>query len=112
VRSRIPPSFCQVVAPWPQARAQVPPVDLGERLFRALNVAQGALQNRAGPDQIASRLMMKRNRQLDQSLEMPSAVAVAGSPLPHVFQGLMGVEEVAGVEEGEAASHVAVVHRF
>jgi hypothetical protein len=55
---------------------------------------------------------MKCHRQLDQSLEMASAVAVAGGLAPHVFESLMGVEKVAGVEEGEAASHAAVVHRF
>jgi len=44
--------------------------------------------------------MMKRHRQLNQSLEMASAVAVAGRLTPDVFESLMGVEEVAGVEEG------------
>ncbi len=43
---------------------------------------------------------MKRHRQLNQSLEMAPAVAVAGGLPPHVFQGLMGVEEVPGVKKG------------
>ncbi len=55
---------------------------------------------------------MKRHRQLNQSLEMPPTVAVAGGLPPHVFQGLMGVEEVAGVEEGEAALGAPVAHSF
>ena len=76
------------------------PVDLRQRFFRTLNIAKRALQNRAGPNQIASGLVMKRHRQLNKSLEMTAEVAVAGGLAPHVFQGLMGVEEVAGVEEG------------
>jgi len=55
---------------------------------------------------------MKRHRQLNQSLEMPSKVAVAGSLAPHVFQGLMCVEEVAGVEEAEALRERFFVHDF
>jgi len=43
---------------------------------------------------------MKRHRQLNKSLEVASSVTVAGSLAPHVFEGLVGVEEVAGVEEG------------
>jgi hypothetical protein len=43
---------------------------------------------------------MKRNCQLNQSLEMTSAMSIAGSFAPDVFESLMGVEEVARVEEG------------
>ena len=55
---------------------------------------------------------MKCHRQLNQSLEMPSKVAVAGSLSPHVFEGLMSVEEVAGVEKGQAALAGVFVHCF
>jgi hypothetical protein len=43
---------------------------------------------------------MKCHCQLNQSLEMASAVAVAGSLAPHVLEGLMGVEEMGGIEKG------------
>jgi hypothetical protein len=39
--------------------------------------------------------MMKRHRQLNQSLQMASEVAVAGSLAPDAFKGLMGVEKAA-----------------
>src|ERR1043166_9687864 len=97
---RLPSSFFQVLAPWLQTRAQALPVDLRKKFFRALNVAQSTLQHGTGAHQIASGLMMKRHRQLNQSLEMAPAVAVAGSLAPHVFESLVGVEEVPGVKEG------------
>jgi hypothetical protein len=45
-------------------------------------------------------MVMKRDRQLNQSLEMASAMAMEGSLTPDVFESLMGVEEVGGIEEG------------
>jgi hypothetical protein len=54
--------------------------------------------------------MMKCYRQLYQSLEMPSEMAVVGSLAPHVFEDLMGVKEMGGVEMSQAPSHAAVVH--
>jgi len=38
--------------------------------------------------------------------------AVPRSLAPHVFENLVGVEKVGGVEEGEAALRAAVAHRF
>jgi hypothetical protein len=56
--------------------------------------------------------MMKCDGQLNQSLKMTSEVAVAWSIAPHVFEDLMSVEEVAGVEESKAALHATVAHYF
>jgi hypothetical protein len=56
--------------------------------------------------------MMKRHRQLNQSLQMASEAAVARSLPPKVFEGLMGVEKAAGIEQGEAAPPGISLHRF
>jgi hypothetical protein len=56
--------------------------------------------------------MMKRHRQLNESLEMTSEVAVARSFAPDVFERLMGVEEVGGVEQSQALRERFFVHDF
>ena len=55
---------------------------------------------------------MKRHRQLNKSLEMTAEVAVAGGLAPDVFEGLMGVEKAAGVEEGQAVLPRSLLHAY
>jgi len=100
------------LAPWLQASVQALPVDLGQRLFRTRDVAQSAFQHGTSSNQIAGGLVMKRHCQLNQSLKMTPEAAVPRSLAPHVFENLVGVEKVGGVEEGEAALRAAVAHRF
>jgi hypothetical protein len=55
---------------------------------------------------------MKRYCQLNHPLEMASEVAVVRGFAPHVFKGLMGVEEAPGVEKCQAASPGILLHWF
>lgn len=89
-----------MLAPGLQAGSQALHIQFRERFLHAAEIAQRALQNRAGPDVIALRLVMKRYRQLNQSLEMASEAAVAGGFAPEVFKDLMSVEEAAGIKQG------------
>src|SRR5882757_9218182 len=96
-------SLCEVLLPWLQFGAQALPVHLRKGVFRPGKIAKRTFQNRLGSHQIAGRLVMKSHRQLNQSLEMASEAAVWRRLTPDVFQGLMGVEKAAGIEQTKAA---------
>jgi hypothetical protein len=56
--------------------------------------------------------MMERYRQLNHALEMPAKTAARCSLPPHVFEGLMSVEEAGGIEHGQSAMPVLLLNGF
>lgn len=78
--------------------AQLVQLQIGERRFGALEIAQRSRQYRSRPNAIAGRLMMKGDRDLHQSLEMPPQRGVPRCFPPDVFKGLVGVEEARRVK--------------
>jgi len=63
---------------------------------------------------VALRLVMKRNRELNESLHMPAQFPLTGfvarHGTPEVFHGLMRREEMTAIEQAEATMEV-LVHR-
>jgi len=100
----------QILPPECYFIAQPLEIDIGKRAVCSVEVAHGTLQNRARTDMVASGLVMKRDRQLNHTLEVPAQGAVLRRLTPSVFKDLMGVEEAGGVEEGEAAYEVVFMH--
>jgi hypothetical protein len=97
----------QEFLPGRQLRAQLVQIQIGERCFGALEIAQRSRQYGSRPYAIAGRLMMKCDRDLHQSLEMPPQRAVPRRFPPDVFEGLVGVEEARRVKQGEAVAEVS-----
>ena len=92
----------QITLPDFQLSAQPVEIEIGERAVRTADVAHGTLQNRARTDMVAFGLVMKCDRQLNHTLEVPAQGTMMGCLTPGVFEDLVGVEEAGGVEEGEA----------
>ena len=86
-----------------QFRAQFVEIEIGKRALAPTKIPQSAGQNRTRADKVASRVMMKSDRQLNQPLQMqpepPTRSRVARQSAPHVLQSLMGVEKLAPIEE-------------
>jgi hypothetical protein len=85
-------------------------VQVGERFVRAFKIVEAAFQHGTRSDIVAGRLVMKGHRQLDQTLEVASQMAMPRCLPPHVFEDLMGVEKAGGVEQLQAAAK-SVFHR-
>jgi hypothetical protein len=100
----LPPGF--------QLGAQPVEIEIGKRAVRAVEIAQGTLQHRARTHKVAFGLVMKSDRQLNQTLEMPAQGAMLRRLTPSIFKDLVGVEEAGGVEEGEATYEVVFMHLF
>ncbi len=101
----------QEFQPLLQRRAQLGERDAGERGFRAAQVPQPAAEHGTRARIVLPRSMMKRNRQLDQSLEVPAQVAMVWSGTPGVLQRFMGFEKSAAIEEGQTAAKMVGSHR-
>jgi len=113
----------EMLLPICQLRAQLVEIEVGKGAVRALEIAQGTFQNRARTDKVALGLMMKSDRQLNQTLDMqtemrteaPTRGAVARTiaryRVPNVFENLMSVEEVSVVEQGNTSVDLCVVER-
>ena len=91
-----------MLPPGCQLGAQPVEIEIGKRAVRAVEIAHGTLQNRARTDMVAFGLVMKSDRQLNHTLEVPAQRAMLRRLTPSVFEDLVGVEEAGGVEEGEA----------
>ncbi len=93
--------------------AQLIEVEIWEGGVRVLEIAQGTVQNRAGPDMVASGVVMKGDRQLNHPLdvqaEMQKRWAVARYGAPDVFENFMGLEEMGLVEKIDAFLDVLAV---
>ena len=74
-----------------------------ERLLRAGEISQRAIEDGARANQVAPRFMMKGDCQLNQALQVPALLGAAPCRPPNVFEHLMGVEKVRAVEEVKAA---------
>jgi len=59
-----------MLLPIRHVRAQTVEVEIGEGAVGSMEIAKGALQNRASSYIVAGRLMMKRDRQLNQPLHV------------------------------------------
>ena len=99
-----------MLPPGCQLGAQPVEIEIRKRTVRAVEIAQGTLQNRARTDMVAFGLVMKSDRQLNHTLEVPAQRAMLRRLTPSVFEDLVGVEEAGGVEEGEAAYEVVFMH--
>jgi len=104
----------QMLPPDFQLRAQPLEIEIGKRAVRAIEIAHGTLQNRARADMVASGLVMKSDRQLNQTLEvqteMPARGAVTRHGAPDVFENFMSVEKVGAVEERYAVPKRVSLH--
>jgi len=78
-------------------------VESGERRLGAGQVAQRAIEHGAGAPQIAARLVMKSDGELNHPLQMFLRGGGARQGPPDVFQNFVGVEEVGAVEQVKAA---------
>src|SRR6266849_703119 len=105
----------EMLLPICQISAQGIEIEAGKRAFRALEIAQGTFQNRARTNKVALGLMMKGDRQLNQTLEvqteMAGARAIARYRAPDVFENFMSVEEVGVVEQVDTSVDLCVVVR-
>ena len=101
----------QIPPPGFQISTQPFEIKLGEGTVRPIEIPYGTLQNRAGADMIASGLVMKSDRQLNHTLEMPAHRPVAGQRAPNVLENFMSVEKAATVEEVETCVEVPVMRR-
>jgi hypothetical protein len=97
----LPPDF--------QLSAQPIEIEIGKRAVRSVEVANGALQNRARADMVASGLVMKGDRQLNHTLEVPAQGTMTGSLTPGVLENLVGVEKVCAVEQIKASAKAPLV---
>src|SRR5713226_5985167 len=101
----------QITPPGCQLRAQPVEIEIGERAIRAVEIAHATLQNRARADMVAFGLVMKSDRQLNQTLQVPARQAMKGCLAPDVFESFMGVEKVGAVEQIEASVKLCLVVR-
>jgi len=100
----------QMPPPEFQFSAQSVEIKIGKRTVRAVEIAHGTLQNRARPHVVASGLVMKSDRQLNHTLEMPTRGSVAGQRAPDIFENFVSVEEVGAVEERHAVPKRVSLH--
>ena len=102
-----------MLPPGCQLGAQPVEIENGKRAVRAVEIAQGTLQHRARAHTVAFRLVMKSDRQLNQTLEMqtemPTRGEVARNRAPDVFENFMSVEKVGAVEQTDTAVDPCVV---
>ena len=90
----------QMASPDFQLSAQPIEIETGERAVGAVEIAQGTLQNRARTHTVAFGLVMKSDRQLNQTLQVPAQGPV-GKRTPDVFENFMRVKKVGAVEQIE-----------
>lgn len=81
--------------------AQPTKVKLGKSTVGTAEIAQTPLQHRARTDAIARRIVVESNRQLNQSLDMPSRWLIARQAAPDVFESLMRLEKLGSIEEAQ-----------
>jgi len=76
-------------------------VKVRERRLRASKIAQPAIQHRPCAAKIPPRLVMKRDRKLDQSLKMLTRRIRGGPFTPQVLERFVRLEELAVIEQPE-----------
>ena len=92
----------QMLPPDFQLSAQPVEIEIGKRAVRAVEIAHGTLQNRARTDMVALGLVMKSDRQLNHTLEVPAQGTMTGRLTPGVFEDLVGVEKASSIEQRQA----------
>jgi hypothetical protein len=100
----------QMLPPNCHLSAQPVEIESGKRAVRAVEITHGTLQNRARTHMVAFGVVMKSDRQLNYTLQVPAQRTMTGRLTPGVFEDLVGVEEVGGVEEGDATKEVVFMH--
>ena len=103
VRSTSLTSARQISLPIGQQIAQALDIKFRERTFRAHQIPNAPLQHRPRPNQIAPRLMMERDRQLHQPLQMPASKRTPRTLSPRILQHLMRLEELPGIKKFNSA---------
>ena len=97
----------EITPPECQVSAQPVEIEIGKRVVRAADVAQGTLQNRARAYMSAFGLVMKRDCQLNHTLdvltEMPTGGPIAGHRVPDVLENFMRVEKVGAVKKTDTS---------
>src|SRR4029077_17953341 len=97
----------KIMPPECQVSAQPVEIEIGKRVVRAADVAQGTLEDRARTHMIAFGLVMKRDCQLNHTLdvltEMPTRGLIAGHRVPDILENFMRVEEVGSVEKTDTS---------
>jgi hypothetical protein len=101
----------QVLPPGCQLGAQPVEIEFGERAVRAVEIAHGTLENRARAHIVAFGVVMKSDRQLNHTLEVPARRAMKGCLAPDVFEDFVGVEKVGAVEQIETSVELCLVVR-
>ena len=96
----------QITLPDFQLSAQPVEIELGERAVRTADVAHGTLQNRARTHMVAFGLVMKSDRQLNHTLEVPAQRAMLRRLTPSVFEDLVGVEKAPSIEQHQAVLEI------
>ena len=62
----------QITPPRCQLRAQAVEIEIGKRAVRAVEIAHATLENRACAHIVAFGVVMKSDRQLNQTLQVPA----------------------------------------
>jgi hypothetical protein len=107
-------SVCKICAgkvtlPFSKLIAQACKVNFRKRIVGAREIATGSIKDRSRADKVVTRLVMKSDRQLNQTLQMPAAGASAGRRPPNVFQHLVGVEKMSAIEQPDAPYQVSTI---
>jgi hypothetical protein len=92
----------KVTLPGSKLGTQARKVNFRKRLLGASEIATRSIKDRSRTDKIVARLMMKSDRQLNQSLEMPAPGASTSQRPPNIFKHFMGVEKMGAVKEPDA----------
>jgi hypothetical protein len=79
-------------------RTKVIEIDSRERRLGTGQIPQRPAEHRASAAQVAARLVMESDRQLNQALQMFLRGGSTELSAPEVFEDFVGVEEVSGVE--------------
>src|ERR1700675_180366 len=85
----------------PECELSVQPVqiEIGKGAVRDADITHGTLQNRARTHMVALGLVMKSDRQLNHTLEVPAQGAMTRRLTPDVFEDLVGVEKTSSIEQ-------------
>ncbi len=89
----------QILPPECYFAAQPFEIDIGKRAVRSVEIAYGALQNRARTHMVVFGLVMKSDRQLNHTLQVATQGAMTRRLTPYVFENLVGVEEASSIEQ-------------
>jgi len=89
----------QMLPPECQLSTQPVQIEIGKRAVRAADITHGTLQNRARTHMVALGLVMKSDRQLNHTLEVPAQGTMARRLTPDVFEDLVGIEKASSIEQ-------------